>query len=92
MGDPFPRHDRINRTLADLQSIVSQQGPDWRIAFEHMKGVYVVHDQATGARYVGSALVTPESGTAGAHTPRLSTATTLGLKELLNRVDKRTTA
>ena len=55
VGDPFPGHDRINHTLADLQVIVGQQRPDWRIALEHMKGVYVVHDQATGARYVGSA-------------------------------------
>jgi len=49
-GDPFPGHDRINHTLADLQVIVSQQRPDWRIALEHMKGVYVIHDQTTGAR------------------------------------------
>jgi hypothetical protein len=51
-GHPFPGHDRINHTLADLQVIVGQQRPDWRIALEHMKGVYVVHDQATGARHV----------------------------------------
>ncbi|WP_420452372.1 GIY-YIG nuclease family protein [Ilumatobacter sp.] len=55
VGDPFPGHGRINHTLADLQVIVSQQRPDWRIALEHMKGVYVIHDQTTGARYVGSA-------------------------------------
>jgi hypothetical protein len=54
-GDPFPGHDRINHTLAELQIIVSQQRADWRIALEHMKGVYVIHDQTTGARYVGSA-------------------------------------
>ncbi|MEP9382900.1 GIY-YIG nuclease family protein [Nocardioides sp. KR10-350] len=55
VGDPFPGHDRINHTLSDLQSIVRQQRPDWRIALEHMKGVYVIHDQTTAARYVGSA-------------------------------------
>ena len=55
VGDPFPGHDRINHTLADLMVIVSQQRPDWRIALQHMKGVYVIHDQTTGARYVGSA-------------------------------------
>jgi hypothetical protein len=54
-GDPFPGHDRINHTLADFTVIVSQQRPDWRIALEHMKGVYVIHDQTIGARYVGSA-------------------------------------
>jgi hypothetical protein len=55
VGDPFPGHDRINHTLAELQVIVRQARPDWRIALEHMKGVYVIHDQVTGARYVGSA-------------------------------------
>ena len=40
-GDPFPGHDRINHTLAYLQVIVGQQRADWRIALEHMKGVYV---------------------------------------------------
>lgn len=55
VGDPFPGHDRINHSLADLTAIVSQQRSDWRIALEYMKGVYVIHDQTTGARYVGSA-------------------------------------
>lgn len=55
VGDPFPGHDRINHSLAELQVIVAQARPDWRIALESMKGVYVIHDQITGARYVGSA-------------------------------------
>lgn len=55
VGDPFPGHDRINHSLAELQIVVSQQRPDWRIALEHMKGVYVIHDQQTGEPYVGSA-------------------------------------
>ena len=54
-GDPFPGHDRINHSLAELQAVVRQQRPDWRIALEHMKGVYVIHDSKTGERYVGSA-------------------------------------
>ncbi len=54
-GDPFPGHDRINHSLADLQLVVSQSRADWRIALESMKGVYVIHDQETGQRYVGSA-------------------------------------
>jgi hypothetical protein len=55
IGDPFPGHDRINHSLADIQRIVSQNRPDWRIALEHMKGVYVIHDRLTGEPYVGSA-------------------------------------
>ncbi|GAB2455325.1 GIY-YIG nuclease family protein [Nocardioides hungaricus] len=54
-GDPFPGHDRINHSLADLQTVVRQNRPDWRIALENMKGVYVIHDQLTGEPYVGSA-------------------------------------
>jgi len=55
VGDAFPGHDRINHTLAEIQIIVSQSRPDWRIALEHMKGVYVIHDQLTGMAYVGAA-------------------------------------
>lgn len=54
-GDPFPGHDRINHSLADLQVIVKQARPDWRIALDYMKGVYVIHDQESGEPYVGSA-------------------------------------
>lgn len=54
-GEPFPGHDRINHTFADLQIVVSQGRPDWRIALQHMKGVYVIHDQETGKPYVGAA-------------------------------------
>jgi hypothetical protein len=54
-GDPFPGHDRINHSLAEIQTIVRQNRPDWRIALEHMKGVYVIHDEVTGEPYVGSA-------------------------------------
>lgn len=54
-GDPFPGHDRINHSLADLQGVVAQSRADWRIALESMKGVYVIHDDTTGRRYVGSA-------------------------------------
>lgn len=54
-GEPFPGHDRINHSLADLQAVVSQARADWRIALESMKGVYVIHDKETGQRYVGSA-------------------------------------
>lgn len=55
VGAPFPGHDRINHSLADLQSVVAQARADWRIALESMKGVYVIHDRETGQRYVGSA-------------------------------------
>lgn len=82
-GDPFPGHDRINHSLADLQAVVAQARADWRIALESMKGVYVIHDTETGQRYVGSAY-----GDTGIWQRWTTYATTLhggniGLKELV---------
>lgn len=54
-GDPFPGHDRINHSLAEITAVVQQNRPEWRIALESMKGVYVITDSLTGERYVGSA-------------------------------------
>ena len=54
-GEPFPGHDRINHSFAEIQAVVRQNRPDWRDALQHMKGVYVIHDQVTGEPYVGAA-------------------------------------
>jgi hypothetical protein len=54
-GEPFPGHDSINHSLSQLEAIYAQQRPDWRLALENMKGVYVIHDRDTGMPYVGSA-------------------------------------
>jgi hypothetical protein len=54
-GEPFPGHDQINHTFGELEVVVAQQRSDWRGALQHMKGVYVIHDQRTGKPYVGSA-------------------------------------
>lgn len=31
-GEPFPGHDRINHSLAEIQTIIKQRRPDWRVA------------------------------------------------------------
>ena len=54
-GEPFPGHDQINHTLGELEVVIAQRRPDWQGALQHMKGVYVIHDQFTGRPYVGSA-------------------------------------
>ena len=54
-GEPFPGHDRLNHTLGVLEVAIKQDWHDWRGALQHMKGVYVIHDQETGKPYVGSA-------------------------------------
>lgn len=54
-GEPFPGHDRIEHTFGQMAVVYAQQRPDWKVALEHMKGVYVLHDRNTGKSYVGSA-------------------------------------
>lgn len=54
-GEEFPGVDNIDHSLRELQSIVRRNRADWRSALEAMKGVYVIHDQQTGAPYVGAA-------------------------------------
>jgi hypothetical protein len=54
-GEPFPGHDAINHTLRQLEVVYAQGRADWRVALEHMKGVYVIHDRTSGKPYVGSA-------------------------------------
>lgn len=54
-GRPFPGADQIDHTLGELQVIVKQSRPDWRIPLGQMKGVYVIHDQVTAEPYVGAA-------------------------------------
>jgi len=54
-GAEFPGHDQINHTLAELKAVIAQDRPDWRVALQHMKGVYVLHDRTTGQPYVGAA-------------------------------------
>lgn len=54
-GEPFPGHDRINHTFDVLAAAVTQDWQDWRGALQHLKGVYVIHDQQSGQAYVGSA-------------------------------------
>ena len=59
-GEPFPGHDSINVSLAELSVVYRQERADWRGALQHMKGIYVIHDRVTGKSYVGSA--TAENG------------------------------
>lgn len=54
-GEAFPGHDKLDHTLAELKVVVGQNRADWRVALQHMKGVYVLHDRTTGEPYVGAA-------------------------------------
>lgn len=54
-GVPFPGTDLIDHSFNDLQIVVRQNRPDWRLPLEPLKGIYVIHDQVTGKPYVGAA-------------------------------------
>lgn len=54
-GQASPGLDSICITLRDLDIVVQQGRLDWRGPLEAIKGIYVIHDRATGQAYVGSA-------------------------------------
>lgn len=54
-GLVFPGYENIDITFAELEAIVHKGRPDWKLALENMKGVYMITDIKSGKRYVGSA-------------------------------------
>ena len=54
-GLDFPGHDWIDIGFGELESLISNDRPDWRGALENVKGVYLITDTQTGRLYVGAA-------------------------------------
>lgn len=54
-GEPFCGYENINVRFSMLETIVSSQRQDWRLALQHAKGVYLITDGNTGKGYVGAA-------------------------------------
>lgn len=54
-GRPFPGHENINHSFAELEAIFRNERADWRGALSSVKGVYLLSDVATGGQYVGAA-------------------------------------
>ena len=54
-GLVFPGYENIDITFAKLESVIRKERPDWKLALENMKGVYMITDTKSGKRYVGSA-------------------------------------
>ena len=54
-GRPFPGHEKINHSFAELEAIFGNERADWRGALSSVKGVYLLSDIATGGQYVGAA-------------------------------------
>ena len=54
-GEVFPGYEGIDISFQELETLVHNDRPDWRIALESVKGVYLVTDTNTSKGYVGSA-------------------------------------
>lgn len=54
-GRHFPGYEDIDLPFEELEALVRNNRPDWKAALENAKGVYLITDQETGKRYVGSA-------------------------------------
>jgi hypothetical protein len=54
-GRAFPGYEEIHLSFAELETLVHNVRPDWKAALESVKGIYLVTDETTGKRYVGSA-------------------------------------
>jgi hypothetical protein len=56
----FPGYNAVVISHQTLQTIVKQKIPSWHKPLEHIKGIYLITNKATGKHYVGKA-----SGTVG---------------------------
>jgi hypothetical protein len=54
-GRVFPGYEHISHPFREVEAIIRHSRPDWRAALENVKGVYLITDEKTGKRYVGSA-------------------------------------
>lgn len=53
--EAFPGYEQIDIAFPMLETIFAIQRPDWKVALQNMKGVYLITDTSNGKRYVGSA-------------------------------------
>ena len=51
----FPGFDMVNLSFKDLENLMKSDDPDWRNQLESVRGIYLITDEKTGKRYVGSA-------------------------------------
>ncbi|MNM35167.1 hypothetical protein D3C81_458530 [compost metagenome] len=55
IGEPFPGYENINISFRELRALVYDNPSDWVAALSSIKGIYLIADNATGKKYVGSA-------------------------------------
>lgn len=51
----FPGYNKINHSFEDIARIVRKSATGWKTALENMNGVYVLIDDSSNKKYVGSA-------------------------------------
>ena len=54
-GQPFPGYENIDLSFSELETLFRNSRTDWQAALESVRGVYLITDENTGKRYVGSA-------------------------------------
>lgn len=54
-GALFPGFEDIVISFHELRTIITTEKADWKGALMGVKGIYCIHDTATGRKYVGSA-------------------------------------
>ncbi len=54
-GRVFPGFQNINLSFSELETLISNERPDWKAALGSVKGVYLITDTKKDKRYVGSA-------------------------------------
>lgn len=54
-GRSFPGYENIDLSFAELDTLIRNDRPDWKVALASVKGVYLISDKNTDKRYVGVA-------------------------------------
>ena len=54
-GRSFPGLEKINLSFKKLEALIKNERSDWKAALENVKGIYLLTDEKSGKRYVGSA-------------------------------------
>lgn len=54
-GRTFPGYENVSVPFRELEPLVDKDREDWKAALAHVNGVYLITDENTGKRYVGSA-------------------------------------
>ena len=86
-GIHFPGFDNINISFSDLKLLVNNAREDWNTALTAVKGIYLISDDKTGMKYVGSAYGTGGVWSRWLEYIALGHAGNKGMKELLKGKD-----